>query len=170
MKWQTEEYRKVKELYVKAFPEAERFHTWQLLVMALRKKARFQAIYNETEFVGLIFLVEGETAVYLAYLAIISAKHGQGYGTKVLQALRKNYYNKDIILDIEPINSLALNYNQRVKRLHFYERNGFKQTGKKLIDAGGQYAIMTTGTVFKAEILNQLLHYMSFGLHKFKVE
>ena len=59
--------------------------------MALRKKARFQAIYNETEFVGLIFLVEGETAVYLAYLAIISAKHGQGNGTKVLQALRKNY-------------------------------------------------------------------------------
>ncbi|RMC25125.1 MULTISPECIES: GNAT family N-acetyltransferase [unclassified Lactobacillus] len=153
-----------------AFPKEERIPTIQLVIKSLRENIYFQAIYNDDQFIGLIFVVEGKIAVYLGFLAITSNQHGHGYGSQVLQILRKRFIGKQIILDIEPVIKTAPNYEQRVMRLHFYERNGFSVTRRTLKDDGGRFTILTSDGNFDKNALSQLLNYMGFNLYKFKIE
>lgn len=142
----------------------------QLVIKSLRENIYFQAIYDDDQFIGLVFIVEGKTAVYLGFLAIISKQHGRGYGTQVLQMLYKRFKGKQIILDIEPLIKTAPNYKQRVMRLHFYERNGFRATRNVLKDDGGRFTILTSDGKFDKSVFSQLLNYMGFDLYKFKIE
>ena len=59
--------------------------------------------------------------------------------------------NKEITLNIEPLDENADNYEQRVKRMEFYERNGFRDTGYHLLDVTGEYAILSTAYSFNVE-------------------
>ncbi|MDF7639261.1 GNAT family N-acetyltransferase [Lactobacillus sp. ESL0791] len=138
--------------------------------MTLHRNIHLQAIYDKTEFVGLDFLVEGKTEVYLGYLAIVPDKRGQGYGSRVLKVLEQNYSAKQLVLDIEPVTRKAENYKQRSSRLHFYQHNGFHRTKKDLVDDGGEYAILTTANKFNPAVFKHLLKWMSFGLYRFKIE
>ena len=40
----------------------------------------------------------------------------------------KDNKDKEIVLDIEPLDENASNHEQREKRYHFYKKNGFKTT------------------------------------------
>lgn len=153
-----------------AFPASERFPVFHLLIMNLRKNVHLEAIEDNGAFVGLALIVEGAEVVYLAYLAINPDKRSQGYGSKVLQQLKKRFADKQIVLDIEPVTKKAANYSQRVKRLKFYQQNGFTETKKKLIDEHGQFSICTNGDRLKEKDLRQILNDMGFGLYKFKIE
>lgn len=147
----------MKQLYLKAFPKSERLPIFQLMLIALKPQVYFEGIYDQGQFAGLVFLIEGETAVYLAYLAISSDKRGHGYGTTVLQDLKKRFRGKQIILDIEPIDKSASNYEQRVKRLKFYQQNGFNPTKRKLVDNSGIYQVCATDKQVDTEEFNRIL-------------
>lgn len=152
------------------FPKEERIPTIQLVIKSLRENIYFQAIYDDKQFIGLVFIVEGKTAVYLGFLAIVSKQQGRGYGSQVLQILHQRFKGKQIILDIEPLVKTALNYEQRVMRLHFYERNGFSATRNVLRDDGGRFTILTSDGNLDKSVFSQLLNYMGFNLYKFKIE
>lgn len=170
VKWGTKSFFLVKDLYLSAFPEDERFSILHLAIMALQKDVYFEAIYEGKEFVGLIFMAAGQSAVYLAYLAIVPEKRSHGYGSTILKDIKERFTNKQIVLDIEPVKESALNYAQRRNRLQFYQSNGFNETQKNLIDDGGHFSICATGKVLKDKDLADLLRHMSFGLYKFKIE
>lgn len=170
VKWGTKSFFLVKDLYLSAFPEDERFSILHLVIMALQKDVYFEAIYEDNEFVGLIFMASGKTAVYLCYLAVVLEKRGHGYGSSILKDIKERFSNKQIILDIEPVNKAALNYAQRQNRLQFYLKNGFNQTPKNLVDENCRFSICTTGKTVKSKNFTALLRHMTFGLYKFKIE
>ncbi|WEV43183.1 GNAT family N-acetyltransferase [Lactobacillus sp. ESL0684] len=170
VKWGKPEYHDFKQLYLTAFPGWERFPVIALTMMAWHKNVHYMALYDQNKFCGLAYYVEGETVIYLTYLAINDQLRGQGYGTKILTFLKNEFASKEIILDIEPVVAEAENYQQRLSRLRFYERNGFKQTQYDLVEKRGHTQVMSTSSEFDPVIMTRILRQMSFGLYRFTVE
>lgn len=138
--------------------------------MALHKNVHFQALYDDGKFCGMAYYAVGSQTVYLLYLAVNPDLRGQGYGTQILQHLQVKFPDKQLTLDIEPVTKIAKNYSQRVRRLHFYERNGFHQTSARLMDADGEFQILTTGKRLNTTSVVATLKQMSSGFYHFKVE
>lgn len=130
-------------------------------LLSLKKAVQFDGLYDQDQFIGLTYTAVDEKAVYLFYLAIEPDKRGHGYGSQVLTLLKERYPAKQIFLDIEPVTSEADNYEQRQKRLAFYQQNGFNLTKHRLIDDGGIYDICTTGSHVNLQELNKLTRKMN---------
>ena len=169
VKWGTKRYFKVKKLYLSAFPKNERFPFIGLLAMALQKRVNLQAVYDHDNFIGLIFWTYAEKIIYIGYLAVAPIWRGKGYGSQILNLMKQNHPNQEIVLDIEPVIKTAKNYSQRINRLLFYKHNGFKLTQDNLVDEGGHYSILSSDESFKKHNLSQLLERMSFNCYKFKI-
>ena len=169
VKWGTKRYFKVKKLYLSAFPKNERFPFVGLLAMALQKRVNLQAVYDHDNFIGLIFWTYAEKIIYIGYLAVDPVWRGKGYGSEILNLMKRNHLGQEIVLDIEPVTKTAKNYSQRINRLLFYKHNGFKLTQDNLVDEGGRYSILSSDKHFKKRNLSQLLKRMSFNCYKFKI-
>ena len=152
-----------------AFPKNERFPFVGLLAMALQKRVNLQAVYDHDNFIGLIFWTYAEKIIYIGYLAVDPVWRGKGYGSEILNLMKRNHLGQEIVLDIEPVTKTAKNYSQRINRLLFYKHNGFKLTQDNLVDEGGYYAILSSDKHFKKRNLSQLLKRMSFNCYKFKI-
>lgn len=120
--------KKVIKLYNEAFPKNERIPIWLLKILARKNKAKFYGIYDNKEFVGLIYNIFYKDIVFVFYLAIGKETRGKGYGTKALESIKQKYRDYRIILCIEPIDKNSNNYEQRIKRKNFYIKNGFKDS------------------------------------------
>lgn len=120
--------KKVIKLYNEAFPKDERIPIGVLKILARKNKAKFYGIYDNEEFVGLIYNIFYKDIVFVFYLAIDKETRGKGYGTKVLESIKQKYRNYRIILCIEPVDKNSNNYEQRMKRKNFYIKNGFKDS------------------------------------------
>lgn len=118
--------KKVIKLYNEAFPKDERIPIWLLELLARKNKAKFYGIYDNENFIGLIYNIYYRDIVFIFYLAICKESRGQGYGSKVLEFIKQKYKKHRIILSIEQVDKNSTNYKQRVKRKEFYMRNGFK--------------------------------------------
>lgn len=136
---------KVKNLYINEFPEYERLPFWFLVYKSKKKNSDFYAIYDDSEYIGLLYLTYYKDIVYVFYLAIDPLQQSKGYGSKILQYLRKIYKDKRLFLNIEKVDSSADNYEQRFKRKRFYEKNGFKNTNFEIEKKDIVYEILYLG-------------------------
>ncbi|GAB3044210.1 GNAT family N-acetyltransferase [Virgibacillus ainsalahensis] len=136
---------KVKNLYINEFPKYERLPFWLLIYKSKKKNSDFYAIYDDSEYVGLLYLTYYKDIVYVFYLAIDPSQQSKGYGSKILQYLRKIYKDKRLLLNIEKVDSSADNYEQRFKRKRFYEKNGFKNTNFEIEKKDIVYEILYLG-------------------------
>lgn len=136
---------KVKNLYIKEFPKYERLPFWFLVYKSKKKNSDFYAIYDDSEYIGLLYLTYYKDIVYVFYLAIDPLQQSKGYGSKILQYLRKIYKDKRLFLNIEKVDSSADNYEQRFKRKRFYEKNGFKNTNFEIGKKDIVYEILYLG-------------------------
>ena len=117
----------VSQLYYSAFPEDERA-PWKALIEKHNKgKGEFLSIYDQNKWVGLTYVITYQNLSYVLYLAIDELQRGHGYGSSVLQILKKRYPHT-IMLCIEEVDEKYDNYKQRVHRKNFYLRNGFQET------------------------------------------
>ncbi|WEV51609.1 GNAT family N-acetyltransferase [Lactobacillus sp. ESL0731] len=153
-----------------AFPKWEQFPLWQLNLMALHKRVQFKTLYDHEKFCGLVYYVVGERIIYLVYLAVNPDLRDQGYGTQILEHLKAEFPDQQLTLDIEPVTKSAKNYRQRVRRLRFYQRNGFHPTSAKLRDSDGQFQILITGKKLNKPSVIATLKQMSSGFYHFKIE
>ena len=125
------DYKDITAFMKRVFPKEELMPMWLLNIMSIKKNYQFSAFYDNDLFIGILFTIEQDDMLFVFYLAINDEIHSKGYGSKLLQILFEKYESKPITLFIESIDPLADNYQQRVKRLAFYERNGFINTGIK---------------------------------------
>lgn len=118
-------------LYLSAFPEYERPEYSLMKEKALEGKALLEAALDEENaFQGITFLVPYKDILYLYFLAVREEVRNHGTGSDILTALKETYKDKRIILNIESLRHLQ-NGEEELKRrrLHFYERNGFRDLG-----------------------------------------
>ena len=133
-------YHEIGEFMKRVFPKDERMPMWLIRVLIHKKNYQCNVYYDQNVFVGIVFTIESDDTVFVFYLAVNDAIHSRGYGSELLQVLFEKYPEKSVTLFIETMDDKeADNYEQRVKRLAFYERNGFSQTG---FQAGGKKPVV----------------------------
>ena len=121
-----EQWEKVWSLYEDSFPEAERRKLEDHLRACENELFHPTSIWEDDQFIGIVFYWEWSNYRYIEYLAVAPELHGHGYGSQIIKKIRDSEYT--IILEIDPlINELT------VRRLQFYERAGFTLTPYRFI-------------------------------------
>jgi len=137
--------KEVRKLYYSAFPFNERPPFPLFRYMTKKKTSALYALQEGSLFVGLMAISQVRDVVCVMFLAIDERLRGQGYGSKVLAEVKKKYASDRICLAMEPIEEEAQNYEERVRRKHFYNSNGFYECGFRSNEAGTDFEILSDG-------------------------
>lgn len=137
------------EIYRSVFPEYERVPEKAVLSIIDTCPTATLCAYTENNTVAamtLAFDFPEFPFIYLLFLGVSPKAQGGGIGTRVLNELKKKS-GRPILLEMEVVNDPhAENPEQRQRRLRFYQRNEFKQTGLLLYSDGIPYEVMVHGT------------------------
>lgn len=117
------------ELYQTSFPPEERMPVWMLKWRSHHKTVRFYSVEENGRQAAIIHLVTDGKTAYLLYFAVEPHLRGQGCGSRVLTRLKEMLPGQAILLCVEPLDPAAPNLEQRQRRLAFYKKNGFAETG-----------------------------------------
>lgn len=119
----------IKNLYIEAFPKAERKPMDQIIKVCENGFGRIIPILLDDEFVGMFITLDSnnDDSLLIDYFAIKNDYRGLSLGSKSIELLNKTE-NKTIIIEIEPCHKEAKNLIQRQKRKKFYKNLGFRQT------------------------------------------
>lgn len=119
----------INDLYIEAFPKAERKPMDQIIKVCQNGYGRIIPILMDEKFVGMFITLDsdGDNTLLIDYFAIKSDYRGLSLGSKAIELLNE-MENKTIIIEIEPCVNEASNLLQRQKRKKFYENLGFRQT------------------------------------------
>lgn len=90
-------------------------------------------------------MVKGKGIAYLFFFAMKKEERGNGYGSDVMELLKKKYRNRRILLALEQQDQTAINSEQRKKRHDFYERCGFQDMKYQIKEASVIYDVMGIG-------------------------
>ena len=161
----SDDYKEIDAFMKRVFPKEELIPTWLITILAKKKNHEFSAFYDENLFVGISYTIESETSLFLFYLAINDKIHSKGYGSKLLNSLFDKYKDKPITLFIETLDQTAPNYEQRVKRLSFYERNNFINTNIKAGVDRPFVDILSTDNNFTVDKCKKMLKFIPLKIY-----
>lgn len=161
------DYKKVKELYTFAFPDIERLPLVLLRIMAMKSNIEFYSVYDDDEFCGLLYLVNYKAMTLVYYFAVRSDIRSMGYGTKILEWLKKE--KKSISIIMETVREECDNAGQRHQRKSFYLKNGFKDTGYYMKDYSGTFDILSTDSEIDPKEFMKLIKQFTFWMISLKV-
>lgn len=169
--------KQIKRLYRTAFPANERAPLFLLFRRTDNGRDSFRAVVDEEKFVGLVYTISTAKMVYVFFLAVEDEMRGKGYGTEILTQIKEMHSDKAVSLMIEDTEELdAENYEERLNRLKFYERNGFQKLSVKINEAGVSYDLLgTDASVTQADFLDMMKDWLGsflFGIiyRKMKVK
>lgn len=141
----TEFKKEIRRLYRTAFPAIERAPLFVLFSKSKRDENDFYAVTDNGKFVGLVYAIKSRSVVYVFFLAVEESMRKKGYGTKILNMIRDTYSPLPIALMIEDTQITdAHNYHDRLLRLEFYKKNGFRQLNIKINEATVDYELLST--------------------------
>lgn len=87
--------------------------------------------YDSDRFIGFTYCFEHDGITFFVYFATDSACRNRGYGSQILEIMKNRYADKKIFLVLHP------QTNEISKRRHgFYLRNGWKDTGNRILSDG----------------------------------
>lgn len=133
----------VKRLYIDSFPAVERISWIWMLVMVALGQADFLAYFDQGKFAGFSYSLKGKDTYYLLFLAVPEEFHSCGYGSQILKSVGEVAENRSIFLVIEPMEEESENYELRLKRLAFYEKNGYHLTDYIYFENSEVYQVLT---------------------------
>lgn len=162
--------RDVNPLYHSAFPPEERPPYGLALLFSLRPAIAFTAYYEQETFIGFTITIKSPSAHFVFLFAIDQAVRSQGYGSAILQTIAKEAQGLAQVLCIEPLDPRADNYPQRLSRLAFYEKNGYRRQYRQFHELAEVYEVLATGNHVDYQELEQDLNRASLGLLKIRIE
>lgn len=167
----TPTFKKVASLYEAAFPVEERLPLWQLSWNSLKNGQSFLAYFDQEVFIGFTYAICTNNLVYLLFLAVEESKQSQGYGSQILAQVREKAGERPCVLTIEPMDEEdASNRTQRLKRLAFYENNGYQSLNHFYFEGKERYQILITDRSLSLDTIEQDLAKTFLGKHGVRVE
>lgn len=157
---------KIQEIYEQSFP-LEEIPMRDLLRAARKPEVSFVAWTDASlpageaggdHVVALTFSLVFPDLFYLGLLAVDGRTRSAGYGSRILTHFGERYPDIPQLLEIEPVTREALNYQQRVRRLAFYERNGFTVTNMLTHEADQTYRVLARQGLVSPERLEEALN------------
>ena len=158
---------KIKEIYERSFPPEEQIPLPELLTSTQLDEVSFLAWIDPSlpagedragNVVALTFSLVFPDLFYLGFLAVDGRTRSAGYGTRILTHFRERYGDVPQLLEIEPVVREAGNYQQRVRRLAFYERNGFTVTNMLTHEADQTYRVLARDGIVSPQRLEEALN------------
>lgn len=136
---------KVKDLYESAFPASEKKPFSMILEKREEGLAEILSIEDENkQFCGLLITALYKDLVLIDYFAIDEESRGRGIGSEALMILCNRYGNKRIFLEIEStVSDKEEDHDIKIRRKHFYQRNGFRCMPYLVLLFGVEMEIMT---------------------------
>ncbi len=141
----------VLELYRGSFPEIERLSEDALLDLTATDGVELTSYLGGGTLRGMSYTVEGPGILYLVYLAVDPESRSMGHGSEILSSLRERHPNSVIVLNMEPLDPGSENSEQRIRRMDFYKRNGFRDTGYILGDDTQVFTVVASGEGFSPD-------------------
>ena len=138
------EFNKITHLLKSAFPKKEQTPMFLLLLGALRKNTHFTAFYYEDKFAGLLYTIENDRYYFILYLAVNQDIRSKGIGGEILDYAYAQAGDRNIVLNVEPLDSTADNHEQRERRIAFYARHGICETGYGFAMDGVPYSVLAS--------------------------
>lgn len=149
----------VKALYESAFPANERIPIKHLLDDKIKRE--FWAFFDDDfrgnlsatktaatpTFCGFSNSISHGDITNIVYFAVVPELRSRGYGSKILQAIRRQHPNTRIVVDIEVEEDSkdAEELERRNRRREFYLRNGFGSSPVDYVWQGEHYRLLTAG-------------------------
>ncbi len=121
------QWAKIRKLYKKAFPRAERKPLSIIKSMQKSRKSDVWFFEKDGRFVGFAATINGDEIILLDYLAVDTACRGMGIGSEILKTLRQQYTGKGVFVEIERVKEGADASDHRRKRKQFYITNGMTE-------------------------------------------
>ena len=121
------QWSKIRKLYKKAFPRAERKPL--SIIRSMQKSLKTDVWFFEKDgrFAGFASTINGDGLILLDYLAVDTACRGMGIGSEILQTIRRQYTGKGVFVEIERVKEGADASDHRWKRKQFYIANGMSE-------------------------------------------
>lgn len=123
VKYKSTYYKQVNEIYEKSFPQEEKYITLEKMIES--QDTELYCLVDNEKVLGFTYLIFYKEMIFILYLAVNSEKRSKGYGSHLLRWCLEKYSNKKIYLNIEEIKDGIEDYEIRMKRLKFYQKNGF---------------------------------------------
>lgn len=135
----------VKALYESAFPANERIPIKHLLDDKIKRE--FWAFFDGVLFCGFSNSITHGSITNIVYFAVVSELRSRGYGSQILQAIRRQHPDTRIVVDIEVEEDSkdAEELERRNRRRDFYQRNGFGSSPVDYVWQGEHYRLLTAG-------------------------
>ena len=158
---------KIKEIYERSFPPEEQIPLPELLKASELPEVSFVAWVDQSHpadedgaagVVALTFSFVFPDLFYLGFLAVDGSARSAGYGSRILTHFRERHGDVPQLLEIEPLEREAGNYQQRVRRLAFYERNGFTVTNMITHEADQTYRVLARDGIVAPQRLEEALN------------
>ena len=135
----------VKALYESAFPANERIPIKHLLDDKIKRE--FWAFFDGDLFCGFSNSITHGSITNIVYFAVVPELRSRGYGSKILQAIRRQHPDTRIVVDIEVEEDSkdAEELERRSRRRDFYQRNGFDAAPVEYHWQGEHYRLLSAG-------------------------
>src|SRR5699024_4135254 len=147
---------------MRAFPAYEREKWAWLIFKSHFKHADFEAFYDQGQFVGFAYVIHVKGLHYVLYLAVNDRLRSQGYGSRILTTLKQHYHGVPLALDVEAPDPTVANNHQRLRRLAFYRKNGFRPTSRKMKDPEVTYQVLTTTNHFNGQKVDHVFDWFEW--------
>lgn len=134
--------RNVRQMYLNAFPPAERMPFPVMVAMSKLWHTDFLEFYDGDILCGFIYLAHNRKLVFIMFLAVDEVLRSKGYGSAILHEIQNRYPDKKIIVSIEPCDAVAPDLALRTRRKAFYSRNGYRETGYRMRLSGVEQEIL----------------------------
>ena len=153
----------IKRIYLSSFPKHERLPFWVLRFLTVRKGIDMLGYYDGDELCGFTYTVTAGKILFVLFFAVKQELRGKGHGSAILGCMKQCNPEKSVLLNVEPLDPRADNFEERAKRFRFYEKNGFYDTKYDIEEVGGVFRVLATAPTFdKGEYL-RVFRKMSFG-------
>ena len=156
------------DLYDFSFPRYEQIDIRIIMAVSGSDAGDFFVILDGETRVGTAYMLYGRDLVYLYYLAVDPGFRGKGYGSDILAMIKDSNPGCRIALNSEAPDETAANYLQRLDRIRFYEKNGFRDTGIRMPWRGVVFALMTYGGDVSVSELLPVFAKESYYAYKFR--
>lgn len=115
----------VSALLVSAFPESERPPVDYFFTNFENDNNVLLAYYENDIFIGFSALTFYKDICYIFFLAVSPTYRNKGYGSQIIEILKKDYSHCILLLAYEEVDQKYPNYLERINREKFYLKRGF---------------------------------------------
>ena len=138
-------WKEIKEIYMEAFPKAERKPFFTVRRSVNKGKSLLLTAMENEVLQGFVMAIPYKNMVMVDYLAVSSKIRSRGTGSKMMQEICRYFPGEKIVLLIERLDDTAENKDQRIARRRFYFKNGFTSSNIYITGRSGNMEVLNFG-------------------------